>query len=188
LIPGGSPLISIPEYFQFVSNALAQVDQEPIARIIHILNEARLKKKHIFILGNGGSSATASHIVNDLLKSTARPDMPHMRVICLADNTPTLTAYANDVAYEAIFSEQLVALADPGDVLVALSGSGNSPNVLRAMEKAKLLELTRIGLTGFDGGRLKDQCDVSVVVSSNSMQVIEDVHMVILHSIFLALC
>ncbi len=101
---------------------------------------------------------------------------------------PTVTAYSNDVSYDVIFSEPLVSLAEPGDVAIALSGSGNSPNVLGAMDKAREIGLTRIGLTGFAGGKLKDKCNVCVVVPSNSMQVIEDVHMVILHSIFLAVC
>jgi D-sedoheptulose 7-phosphate isomerase len=180
-------LIHVQEYFRTVTNALSQVPSAPIAQIIDILNEARLKKRHIFVIGNGGSSATASHIVNDLLKSTIRPNLPRLRLICLSDNTPTLTAYANDVSYEVIFAEPLASLADPGDVVVALSGSGNSPNILRAMETAKQLGLTRIGLTGFAGGKLKDNCDMVVIVPSNSMQVIEDIHMVILHSIFLAL-
>jgi D-sedoheptulose 7-phosphate isomerase len=92
------------------------------------------------------------------------------------------------VSYDVIFSEPLAALAEPGDVAMAISGSGNSPNVLRAMDTAKAMSLTRIGLTGFAGGRLKDKCEVCVIVPSNSMQVIEDVHLVILHSVFLALC
>jgi D-sedoheptulose 7-phosphate isomerase len=100
---------------------------------------------------------------------------------------PTLTAYANDVSYDVIFAEPLSALAEPGDVALALSGSGNSPNVLRAMNTAKERGLTRIGLTGFAGGQLKDRCDVCVIVPSDSMQVIEDAHLVILHSVFLAL-
>lgn len=178
----------VQEYFQTVTDALSKIPSEPIAQIVGILREARLKKKHIFVIGNGGSSATASHIVNDLLKSTIQSDLPRLRLICLSDNTPTLTAYANDVSYDVIFAEPLASLADPGDVVVALSGSGNSPNILRAMEMSKQLGLTRVGLTGFSGGKLKENCDVAVIVNSDSMQVIEDIHMVILHSIFLALC
>jgi D-sedoheptulose 7-phosphate isomerase len=134
-----------------------------------------------------GSSANASHFVNDMLKNTVRPDLPRFKLICLSDNVPTLTAYANDVSYEVVFAEPLAALAEPGDVALALSGSGNSPNVLRAMDVAKEMGLTRIGLTGFAGGQLKDKCDVCVIVPSGSMQVIEDAHLVILHSIFLGL-
>jgi D-sedoheptulose 7-phosphate isomerase len=100
---------------------------------------------------------------------------------------PTVTAYSNDVSYDVIFSEPLAALAEPGDVVIAISGSGSSPNVLRAMEAAKEIGLVRIGLTGCDGGKLRDKCDICVVVPSDSMQVIEDVQLVILHSIFLSL-
>jgi D-sedoheptulose 7-phosphate isomerase len=99
-----------------------------------------------------------------------------------------VTADSNAVSYEVIFSEPLASLAEPGDVAIAISGSGNSPNVVRAMDTAKDMNLTRIGLTGFAGGRLKDKCDVYVIVPSDSMQVIEDAHLVILHSVFLALC
>jgi D-sedoheptulose 7-phosphate isomerase len=140
------------------------------------------------MFGNGGSSANASHIVNDILKSTARPDRPRFRIFCLSDNTPTLTAYANDVSYDVVFAEQLAALAERGDVAFALSGSGNSPNVLRAMDVATEMGLARIGLTGRDGGQLKDKCDVCLIAPADSMQIIEDVHLVTLHAIFLALC
>jgi len=99
-----------------------------------------------------------------------------------------VTAYSNDVSYDVIFSEPLASLAEPGDVAIAISGSGNSPNILRAMDTAQEMNLTRIGLTGFAGGKLKDKCDVCVIVPSDSMQVIEDAHLVILHSVFLALC
>ena len=168
------------------------IDQERIRRavneIIAALKQARTEKRRIFIFGNGGSAASASHFVVDVIKSTIRPDQPRYKIICLNDNMPTVTAYSNDVSYEVIFSEPLAALAEPGDVAIAISGSGNSPNVLRAMDTAKEMNLTRIGLTGFAGGKLKDKCDVCVIVPSDSMQVIEDAHLVILHSIFLALC
>jgi len=167
---------------------LSKIPQDPIERIIAALKQARAGNRRIFVFGNGGSSANASHFVNDMVKSTVRPDQPRFKLICLSDNVPTLTAYANDVSYEVIFAEPLAALAEPGDVALALSGSGNSPNVLRAMDVAKEMGLTRIGLTGCGGGKLKDKCDVCVVVPSDSMQMIEDAHLVILHSVFLALC
>jgi len=111
-----------------------------------------------------------------------------MKLICLSDNVPTLTAYANDVSYDIVYAEPLASLAEPGDVAIALSGSGNSPNVLRAMDVAQEMGVTRVGLTGRDGGKLKDQCDICVIVPTDSMQVIEDAHLVILHAVFLALC
>lgn len=178
---------SVTDYYRGVSEALLKLPQEPINRIIASLKQARADKRHIFIFGNGGSAANASHFVVDMIKSTVRPDQPRFKIICLNDNMPTVTAYSNDVSYEVIFSEPLTALAEPGDVAIAISGSGNSPNVLRAMDTATEMGLTRIGFTGFQGGKLKDKCDLCVVVPSDSMQVVEDAHLVILHSIFLQL-
>ena len=179
---------NVQDYYQAVSDALLKLPEDPVNEIIAALKQARAEKRRIFIFGNGGSAASASHFVVDVIKSTIRPDQPRYKIICLNDNMPTVTAYSNDVSYEVIFSEPLAALAEPGDVAIAISGSGNSPNILRAMDTAKGMNLTRIGLTGFAGGKLKDKCDVCVIVPSDSMQVIEDAHLVILHSIFLALC
>jgi D-sedoheptulose 7-phosphate isomerase len=178
---------TIGEYYRAVSAALFELPQAPVHQIIATLNQARADERRIFVFGNGGSAANASHFVVDVIKSTVRPDRPRFKIICLNDNMPTVTAYSNDVSYDVIFSEPLAALAGPGDVAIAISGSGNSPNVLRAMDTAKELGLTRIGLTGFAGGQLKAKCDVCVVVPSDSMQVIEDAHLVILHSVFLQL-
>jgi D-sedoheptulose 7-phosphate isomerase len=188
LVLGGHALSKPVDYFQAVSDVLSKIPQDPIERIIATLMQARAGNRRIFVFGNGGSSANASHFVNDMVKSTVRPDQPRFKLICLSDNVPTLTAYANDVSYEVIFAEPLAALAEPGDVALTLSGSGNSPNVLRAMDMAQEMGLIRIGLTGRGGGRLKDKCDVCVIVPSDSMQMIEDAHLVILHSVFLALC
>ena len=175
-------------YFQKVAAVLPAIPAEPVEQIIATLRQARANGQRIFVFGNGGSSANASHIVNDMLKSTIQPGRPRMKLICLSDNVPTLTAYANDVSYDIVYAEPLASLAEPGDVAIALSGSGNSPNVLRAMDVAQEMGLTRVGLTGRDGGKLKDQCDICVIVPSDSMQVIEDAHLVILHAVFLALC
>jgi len=179
---------NVQDYYQAVSDALLKLPEDPVNEIIAALKQARAEKRRIFIFGNGGSAASASHFVVDVIKSTIRPDQPRYKIICLNDNMPTVTAYSNDVSYEVIFSEPLAALAEPGDVAIAISGSGNSPNVLRAMDTAKEMNLTRIGLTGFAGGKLRDKCNVCVIVPSDSMQVIEDAHLVILHSVFLALC
>ncbi len=179
---------NVQDYYQAVSDTLLKLPKDPVNEIIAALEQARAEQRRIFIFGNGGSAANASHFVVDVIKSTLRPDQPRYKIICLNDNMPTVTAYSNDVSYDVIFSEPLASLAEPGDVVIAISGSGNSPNVLRAMDTAKEMNLTRIGLTGFAGGRLKDKCDVCVIVPSDSMQVIEDAHLVILHSVFLALC
>jgi D-sedoheptulose 7-phosphate isomerase len=175
-------------YFQKVAAVLPAIPAEPVEQIIATLRQARANGQRIFVFGNGGSAANASHIVNDMIKSTIQPGRPRMKLICLSDNVPTLTAYANDVSYDIVYAEPLASLAEPGDVAIALSGSGNSPNVLRAMDVAQEMGLTRVGLTGRDGGKLKDQCDICVIVPNDSMQVIEDAHLVILHAVFLALC
>ena len=175
-------------YFQKVAAVLPAIPAEPVEQIIATLRQARANGQRIFVFGNGGSAANASHIVNDMIKSTIQPGRPRMKLICLSDNVPTLTAYANDVSYDIVYAEPLASLAEPGDVAIALSGSGNSPNVLRAMDVAQEMGLTRVGLTGRGGGKLKDQCDICVIVPNDSMQVIEDAHLVILHAVFLALC
>lgn len=177
----------VTDYFRRVAEVLPRIPAEPVERIVEILTEAQERQRTIFMMGNGGSSANASHIVNDLVKSVLHPDRPRFRVMCLTDNTPTLTAYANDESYEIALAKQLEAWAEPGDVAVVLSGSGNSPNVIRAMETAREMGLTRIGLTGRDGGTLAPLCDVAVVVPAESMQIIEDAQLVILHAVFLEL-
>ncbi len=175
-------------YFRKVAGTLTAIPAEPIEQIVVALQRARSEGRRIFTCGNGGSSANASHFVNDMVKSTILPDRPRLKLICLNDNISTLTAYANDVSYDVVFAEPLASLGEPGDVLIALSGSGNSPNVLAALGMAQEMGITRIGLTGRDGGKLKDKCDICVIVPHDSMQVIEDAHLVILHAVFLAMC
>jgi D-sedoheptulose 7-phosphate isomerase len=152
-----------------------------IARIIPIFLAARDSGRTLYFFGNGGSASTASHFVVDIGKATIRGDSRRFRCVALVDNVETLTAWANDSEYSKVFSEPLATLARAGDVAVAISGSGNSPNVLQAVEVAKKIGMTTIGLTGMGGGRLKDKVDVAVVVPSNSMQHIEDVHLLICH-------
>jgi D-sedoheptulose 7-phosphate isomerase len=164
------------------------ISAEPVQQIIAIMQDAQANGRRIFVFGNGGSAASASHIVTDLVKTVLVPGRPRFRVTCLSDNVPMLTAYGNDVSYDSVFAAPLEALADPGDVAFAISGSGNSPNVIAAMETARTKGLTRIGLTGRDGGKLAPLCDVAVIVPTDSMQIIEDAHLVILHAMFLALC
>lgn len=180
-------MIRVEDYFRSVSQALAALPPAPVKRIIDELKQARASGRRVFVFGNGGSAATASHFVTDMLKGTAVPGQPRLRINCLNDNVPMLTAYANDVGYGAVFAEPLAGLAARGDVALAISGSGNSENVLRAMAVARDLGLLRIGLTGFAGGRLKELCDIAVVVPSDSMQVIEDAHLVVLHAVMVSM-
>ncbi len=174
-------------YLDEVGDILRRLPQDQISQIIHLLKQARLDRKQIFLIGNGGSAATASHFANDLLKSTVAEDKPRMKVIALTDNIPVMLAYANDCGYETIFAEQLDALAAPGDVLVAFSGSGRSPNVLRALDLARRRGLTTIGFTGRDGGEMPERCDLCLVAPCQPMEQIEDVHVVLAHLIYSAI-
>ncbi len=149
--------------------------------IVPLLLAARRDGRTIFFFGNGGSASTASHFVVDIGKATIRGDGKRFRCVALVDNVESITAWANDADYSRVFSEQLKGLAHPGDLAVGISGSGNSPNVLEAFRVARTLGLATIGLTGMGGGKLKDLVDVPLVVPSNSMQHIEDVHLLVCH-------
>jgi D-sedoheptulose 7-phosphate isomerase len=170
-----------------INHTLHRLPQDQIAQIIHILKQARSERRQIFLIGNGGSAATASHFANDLLKSTVAEGKPRMKVIALTDNIPIMLAYANDCGYETIFAEPLDALAVPGDVLVAFSGSGRSPNVLRALDLARQRGLTNIGFTGRDGGAMAERCDVCLIAPCQPMEQIEDIHVVLAHLIYSAI-
>jgi D-sedoheptulose 7-phosphate isomerase len=140
-----------------------------------------------FLIGNGGSAATASHMMNDLLKCTLVPGQPRFRAIALTDNVPAITAFANDISYEEIFVEPLRSLLSPGDALVAISGSGNSPNVIRAIAYAKAMGVTTIGLCGDTGGKLAGLADLSVRIPAARIGQQEDGHLILNHVIALAL-
>jgi D-sedoheptulose 7-phosphate isomerase len=156
-----------------------------LERIASVLLRARTEDRTIFFFGNGGSASTASHFVTDIAKvaggTAGLGKGKRFRCVSLNDNTPGVTAWANDVGYPEVFSGQLKALAEQGDVVVAISGSGNSPNVLEGVKVARAMGLVTIGLTGMGGGKLKDLVDVPLVVPSNSMQHTEDAHLVVCH-------
>lgn len=174
-------------YLDQVSSILHQLPQDQIAQAIQVLKRARAKRRQIFLIGNGGSGATASHFANDLLKGTVSEGKPRMKAIALTDNMPVVLAYANDCGYSTIFAEQLDALATPGDVLIAFSGSGRSTNVLRALDLAREQGLTTIGFTGRDGGQMSERCDVCVIAPCQPMEQIEDAHFVLMHLIYSAI-
>lgn len=178
--------MEIAGYFACVQAALAATPHAPVREIIRAFQAARAERRQISMCGNGGSAATVSHMTADLLKSAILPDRPRLRVISLGENLATLTAYSNEVSYDVVPAEPLRSLAQPGDVLLALSGS--SRNVLAAVDAAREIGMTCLGLTGFRGGALASRCDACVIVPSDSMQVIEDVHLSVMHAIFLALC
>jgi len=170
-------------YLQALHQALQAVDLERVAQAIEWFRQARAAGRQIFVCGNGGSAATASHFVCDVLKGASYQRPVRFRIYALTDAVPVLTAYANDVGYEVVFLEPLKNLAQPGDLVMALSGSGNSPNVVRAVEYANSIGCRTIALTGRDGGMLGKVAQLEIRVPDPHMGRIEDVHMVICHLI-----
>jgi len=164
---------------------VANLPYQQIDRAIGEIMSAYERGANIFTIGNGGSAALASHFACDLAKGTVVSENgeKRFRVIALTDNIPLMTAWANDHGYEHIFAQQLQNLVVAGDLAFAISGSGNSPNVLRGLEMARCRGARTVGLTGFEGGKMKTLCDVCVVLPSNNMQIIEDFHLSVTHSI-----
>ena len=171
-------------YFASVGSVLRRLPFAEIDHVTEALWQAYLDGQTVFVFGNGGSAALASHCACDLGKGTVVNGNRRFRVLALTDNVPLMTAWANDVHYEDIFAEQLASFVRGGDIALAISGSGNSPNVLKALEVARAARATTIGFAGFQGGKMKALCDLCVVVPSDNMQVIEDLHVSVSHSIF----
>lgn len=163
--------------------ALDAIDLDKVGQAIEWFREARAQGRAIFVLGNGGSAAAASHFATDMVKGASYGRPSRFRIMALTDSLPTITAYANDVAYEIVFVEQLKNFAAPGDLVVAISGSGNSPNVLRAVEYANSIGCRTLALSGRDGGRLGPLARLNLQVSEPHMGRIEDAHLAILHMI-----
>lgn len=160
---------------------LKALDVDAIDQALGLLEQAFEQEKTIYIFGNGGSAATASHFQNDFNKGISEYTAKKFRFYCLNDNIATLMAIANDIGYESVFRFQLEGRLRPGDVIVAISGSGNSENVLQAVEYAKEQGNSVIGLTGFSGGKLRAMADCSLHAPINSMQITEDIHMIFDH-------
>ncbi|RIK30598.1 MAG: phosphoheptose isomerase [Anaerolineae bacterium] len=173
----------IKSYIETLTETVNQLPVGRIAQVVEILQAARLSRRKIFIMGNGGSASTASHFVCDLAKNTRHPGLPHFRVIGLTDNMAIFSAYANDEGYENVFATQLANLVEAGDIVIAISASGNSANVLKAVEEARNHAAVTIGFTGFDGGRLGSLVDVQVHVNSHIIEHVEDIHLALEHMI-----
>lgn len=172
------------EYLSTVSSLVASVDDREVDRLASLCIDAFHAGQTLFLLGNGGSAATASHLVADFQKCCMNGEGRPFPCLALTDSVPLLTAWANDFDYSRVFAEQLGALGRPGDVVIAISGSGNSPNVIAAVERANAKQMVTIGLAGYQGGKLKPAAQHCLVVPSTNMQQIEDVHMVVGHLIF----
>ena len=180
-------LTTIDMYLVQLIRVIEALPRQPLIDILEQLRQGRDEKRRIFVFGNGGSAATASHMVCDLIKNTVKPHRARLKVIGLVDNVPTLSAYANDEGYEHVFAQPLESLGEAGDLAIVISGSGDSPNVLNGVETARRKGLITIGLTGIGGGKLKDLVDICLVVPSDSMEHVEDVHMIIDHLLTIAL-
>lgn len=180
-----SPAGMIPAHLSHVRSLLDAIPPFTLERIVDVFRQARDRGSFIYIAGNGGSAATASHWVNDLGKATKRSGRRPMKVLCLSDNTSWFSALANDEGYERSFAGQLENFAEEGDVLVCISASGNSPNLIRAVEMASTRGVTTVGLLGFDGGALKSLVDVMLCVCTEkgAYEAVEDVHAVTCHAI-----
>ena len=170
------------KYFEELKGCLDRIDLKKLDEIIELLFNSKQSGKQIFSMGNGGSGSTASHLACDLNKGVCG-DKRRFKVICLNDNTATVLAYANDMSYEDIFVEQLKNFINAGDVVLAFSGSGNSENVLRAVDFANKEGAITVGFSGLDGGKLAKLVRYSVVVPINDMQKCEDVHLILVHLI-----
>jgi D-sedoheptulose 7-phosphate isomerase len=176
--------MTYPEsYRAAVLESIQTIDTEKVNRAIDWFREARAEARRIFVCGNGGSASTASHFACDVVKGASFDRPSRFRIIALTDQIATLTAYANDVGYDSVFVEQLKNFAEPGDLFMAISGSGNSPNVLRAMEHANAAGCKTIALTGRDGGKLGPMAQLNIRVPVAHMGRIEEAHMVVCHMI-----
>lgn len=171
----------IEEYIELEKEVLSCLDVNSINEAMNLLKATMEQEKNIYIFGNGGSSATASHYQNDFNKGISEYTDKKFRFQCLNDNIPTIMAVANDIGFEEIFRFQLNGKLEVGDIVIAISGSGNSKNVINAVEYALQQGNKVIGVTGYDGGKLKSLCDISLHAPVNSMQITEDVHMIFDH-------
>ncbi len=176
-------LNDIENYFSMLKGAIEATDRESINTVINLLQKAYQEERQVFIMGNGGSASTASHFACDFNKGLSYGKRKRFKVISLNDNLPIILAYANDVSYENVFVEQLKNFFNPKDYVIGISGSGNSKNVIKAIEYANQNGGITIGFCGYSGGKLKEFAQFCVHVPINDMQVSEDLHMIMTHLI-----
>jgi D-sedoheptulose 7-phosphate isomerase len=175
--------MSLNQYLDTTFDIIKQIPESEVNGFIDAVTEAYQNNKPVFIIGNGGSGANASHMCEDLGKGTLHDfeNQKRLKVMSLTDNTPYILAWGNDTDYSRIFTEQLKNFAEPGSLLIAISGSGNSPNIISAVEYAKANGIKTFGFTGYDGGKLKAMVDQFLHVPSFNMGLVESVHMVFFH-------
>jgi D-sedoheptulose 7-phosphate isomerase len=178
----------IRNYLTRLQDVLTKVDVGEIAAIAEVIHKAYEQDKTVMVMGNGGSGSTASHMTSDMNKGACFTAQKKYRFLSLTDCTPLMLSLGNDVNFESIFSEQLKNYAKPGDVVIGISGSGNSPNILRAIEYAKELGCVTVGVCGYSGGKLKPLVDHCFHVKVDDMQLVEDAHMILVHVLMKVLC
>lgn len=172
---------SITTYFSELAQMIRDVSLSNLEQVLRLLEQAYYNGHRVFIMGNGGSAATASHFALDLAKNTITSGAPRLKAISLTDHVPLITAWSNDTAYEHIFAEQLAVLVEPGDVVIGISASGNSLNVINAITLARRSNCATIALLGANGGRIKDMVDAYVLAPGQNIEQEEDAHMVLAH-------
>ena len=187
VLPRAELLYLLETYFRRMQETLDSLPTVDMARAAEEMLRAKAEKKAVYVLGNGGSAATANHAATDWAKPNQRDDFGGVHTVSLVNNIALLTAWANDTSFDEVFAAQLRSLLHPGDVVIAVSGSGNSPNVLRAVEAARDAGAVSIGFSGFDGGALGRMVDISVVIPCDSQGMIEDVHMALVHALTVVL-
>tara|TARA_X000000950_G_scaffold14462_1_gene15635 strand:- start:10793 stop:11347 length:555 start_codon:yes stop_codon:yes gene_type:complete len=175
---------NIKKYLKKLTQSIENLKIEEIEKVANIFLETRDRGNTIYTMGNGGSGSTASHMVCDITKGCSYNKEKKFKMFCLNDNIPTLLAYSNDVSYDVVFEEQLKNILKPNDVVLAISGSGNSKNIIRAVKYAKSINSTVIGLTGYSGGLLKEISDVSIDANIDDMQISEDIHVIVMHILY----
>ena len=174
---------NINNYLKKVHKAIDTIDTQTLAELSEILDKARIEGRNIYVFGNGGSSATASHIAGDFLKGISYQLDKRFKIMCLSDNTPALMAIANDLDYSEIFVEQLKAFVKKDDIVIGISGSGNSSNVVKALEYANEIGAFTVAISGYDGGKIKKIAKHNIHIPVNDMEVVEDIHMMIFHAL-----
>lgn len=179
----GMTVSSLARYLDHVAQSLQQMPRQPLEQIADAIWETYERDGTIIVCGNGGSAATASHFACDLAKWTIKPGVRRVRALALTDNIPLMTAFSNDQGYSDVFVEQLMSHYRPGDLLFAISGSGNSTNVLHAVAWANAQGAPTVGITGFDGGQLARLARISLHIENHTMPAVEDVHSTICHAI-----
>ncbi len=174
-------------YASDTADRLMKTDFVKLAEIGEVLLKSKAEGRAIFLMGNGGSAATASHVTNDLVKGCRVGDTPGFRAFCLSDSSALVTCLANDFSYEEIYSVLLRSYAKAGDVVLAFSGSGNSPNIVHGLATAREMGLTTIGFGGRGGGKMKALCDHILIAPTDSMEMLEDLHLIYCHDLVCAM-